>query len=204
MSTNAKKLGKLTLFLIPIGVGINFVGYQLFYVLLKTPFACDSIGTVLVGALCGPLAGATTGLITNLINAITNPTSMFMAILSVLFGVVAGLLAKRGWFCKIWKVIIASFAFSIIGGIGSMLICWPLFGFDFYGSTSQILIAIPLYEATHISKFLCATIASFLMDIPDKIIVCIAVFVIVKALPVRYLIKLPNGAEFIKDKDIED
>lgn len=203
MNTNAKKLGKLTLFLIPIGVGINFVGYQLFYVILKTPFACDAIGTVLVGALCGPVAGATAGLVTNLINAITNPTSMFFAILSILFGVVAGLLAKRGWFSKIWKVIIASFAFSIIGGIGSMLICWPLYGFDFYGSTSQILIAIPLHEATDISKFLCATIASFLMDIPDKMIVCIAVFAIIKSLPVRYLVKLPNGNKFIKNEDLE-
>lgn len=198
------KLGKLTLFLIPIGVGINFVGYQLFYVILKTPFACDAIGTVLVGALCGPLAGGVTGLVTNLINAITNPTSMFFAILSVLFGVAAGLLARKGWFSKFWKVIVASFVFSVIGGIGSMFISWPLFGFDFYGSTSQLLIAIPLYEATHISKFLCATIASFLMDIPDKIIVVIAAFAILKALPVRYLVKLPNGNHFIKDKDLED
>ena len=39
----ANKLGKLALFLIPIGVGLNFVGYQIFYVLLKTPFACLSL-----------------------------------------------------------------------------------------------------------------------------------------------------------------
>lgn len=201
---NAKKLGKLVLFLIPIGVGINFVGYQIFYVLLKTPFACDAIGTVLVGALCGPVAGGITGLVTNLINSITNPTSMFFAVLSVLFGVSAGLLARAGMFSSTVKVILSSFVFSIIGGIGSALICWPLYGFDFFGSTSQILIAIPLYEATHISKFLCATIASFAMDIPDKIIVSIAAFAILKALPIRYLVKLPNGDMFIKEKDLED
>lgn len=201
---NARKLGKLVLFLIPIGVGINFVGYQIFYVLLKTPFACDAIGTVLVGALCGPVAGGITGLVTNLINSITNPTSMFFAILSVLFGVSAGLLARAGMFSSTIKVIISSFVFSVIGGIGSALICWPLYGFDFFGSTSQILIAIPLYEATHISKFLCATIASFAMDIPDKIIVSIAAFAILKSLPVRYLVKLPNGDMFIKEKDLED
>ncbi len=201
---NMKKLGKLALFLIPIGVGINFVGYQIFYVLLKTPFACDAIGTVLVGALCGPLAGGLTGLITNLINSITNPTSMFFAILSVLFGVSAGLLARAGMFGSTVRVILSSLVFSVIGGIGSALICWPLYGFDFFGSTSQILIAIPLYEATHISKFLCATIASFAMDIPDKIIVSIAAFCILKALPVRYLVKLPNGSLFIKEKDLED
>lgn len=199
-----KKLGKLALFLIPIGVGINFVGYQLFYVILKTPFACDAIGTVLVGALCGPLAGALAGLITNLINAITNPTSMFFAVLSVLFGVFAGLLSQKGWFKSVPKVIISSFVFSIIGGIGSMFISWPLYGFDFYGSTSQILIAIPLYEATGISKFICATIGSFLMDIPDKIIVSLAAFAILKALPKRYLVKLPNGNQFIKAGDDDD
>lgn len=194
----ANKLGKLALFLIPIGVGINFVGYQIFYVLLKTPFACDAIGTVLVGALCGPFAGGVTGLVTNLINSITNPTSMFFAILSIGFGVSAGLLARKGMFNNIWKVALSSIVFAVIGGIGSALICWPLYGFDFFGSTSQILIAIPLYEATHISKFLCATIASFVMDIPDKLIVSIAAFCILKALPIRYLVKLPNGKMFIK------
>lgn len=198
-----KKLTKLTLFLIPIGVGINFVGYQLFYVVLKTPFACDAIGTVLVGALCGPIAGAITGLLTNLINAITNPTSMFFAILNVLFGIAAGYLAKYGGFKTILRAILSSLVFSVIGGIGSMFIAWPLFGSDFYGSTSQILIAIPLYEATHIPKFVAALIASFIMDIPDKIIVSVAVFAILKALPIRYLVKLPNGHYFIKDENTD-
>lgn len=204
MNTSAKRFTKLTLFLIPIGTGINFMGYLLFFVLLKTPFTCDAIGTILIGALCGPLAGATTGLITNSINAITNPTAMFYAILNILFGIAAGFLARHNWFSHVWKAVIASFIFSIIGGVGSILISWPLFGFDFYGSTAQILIAIPLHETTHISKFLCAAFASLLMDIPDKVVACIAVLAVIKALPLRYLIKLPNGNIFIKNRELHD
>lgn len=199
-----KTLSKLALFLIPIGVGINFVGYQIFYVLLKTPFACDAIGTVLVGALCGPLAGGLTGLITNAINAITNPTSLFFCVLSILFGVCAGLLAQRRWFHSLLKVVLSSLVFAVIGGIGSAFICWPLYGYDFFGSTSQILIAIPLYEATHLSKFFCATLASFLMDIPDKILVCVAAFAILRSLPAQYLVKLSNGPLFIREESLDE
>ncbi|AOV97342.1 hypothetical protein A9798_10480 [Edwardsiella hoshinae] len=204
MDKMAWQFDKLTLFLIPIAVGINFIGYQLFFVILKTPFTCDAIGTILIGALCGPLAGATAGLVTNAINAITNPTSLFYAILNVLFGIAAGLIARRGGFTSIWRGVLASLVFSFIGGVGSILIGWPLFGFDFYGSTPQILIAIPLYEATHLAKFLCAMIASLLMDIPDKIIACVAVVAIIMALPIRYLVKLPNGNIFINKEYIAD
>ena len=46
------KMDKLTLFLIPIGVAVNFIGGQI-AILLRLPLYLDGIGTIVVGALCG-------------------------------------------------------------------------------------------------------------------------------------------------------
>ena len=47
-----KKIDKLAIFLIPIGVALNFIGAQI-AMLLKLPVYLDAIGTIVVGALCG-------------------------------------------------------------------------------------------------------------------------------------------------------
>ena len=52
--------------LIPIAIAINIAIGQI-VVLLKLPVYLDSIGTVLVAALCGPWAGALTGALSNII-----------------------------------------------------------------------------------------------------------------------------------------
>lgn len=74
--------GRLTIFMIPIGVATKFIGGQIVS-LLKLPIYLDSIGTVLVGALCGGLPGALVGAIANVINSITNPTTMAYALISI-------------------------------------------------------------------------------------------------------------------------
>ena len=52
--------------LIPIAIGINIAVGQIVLV-LKLPVFLDSIGTVMVAALCGPWAGALTGALSNII-----------------------------------------------------------------------------------------------------------------------------------------
>ena len=58
----SKKLDQLVLFLIPIGVAVNFVGGQI-AILLRLPVYLDCIGTVVVGALCGVWPGILVGVI---------------------------------------------------------------------------------------------------------------------------------------------
>lgn len=64
MTQKKKGIDKLTLFLIPIGVAVNFIGGQL-AILLKLPLYLDAIGTIVVGALCGGIPGAIVGLVSN-------------------------------------------------------------------------------------------------------------------------------------------
>ena len=56
----------MTWVLIPVAIAINIAIGQI-VVLLKLPVFLDSIGTVLVAALCGPWAGALTRALSNII-----------------------------------------------------------------------------------------------------------------------------------------
>ena len=107
MKRERKKLDKMTLLLIPLAVAINMVCYNVIYP-LTTVVLGDSIGTILVGAICGPVPGLIVGFLSNLVNVIKNPVMIVMAPLNMAFGVVAGLLAKKGIFKKMWKTLLCT------------------------------------------------------------------------------------------------
>lgn len=195
-----KKLDRLTLFLIPIGVAVNLVGYQLFAIMLKLPLSMDSIGTIVVGALCGPWAGAIVGLLSNLVNCITDPTSIFFAPLNIIFGIVAGLIAKKGSFDSLAKSLLFSPLFSFVGGLGGAITTYLAFGLDFDSSWLSMVVGLPLYEAG-LPKFLSIVVVRFISDVPDKILACLLSFLIIVAMPARYLVKLPNGNRYIAVKE---
>ena len=61
------------------------------------------------------------------------------------------------------------------------------------------MVGIPLHEAG-LPKLLAIAVVRLISDVPDKIIACLFSFLIIMALPVRYLVKLPNGERFIKNR----
>ncbi|MCZ7536074.1 MAG: ECF transporter S component [Acidimicrobiia bacterium] len=92
--------------LIPIGVTINIVG-GLIVNLLHLPVYLDTIGTVLVAVLAGPWVGATTGAASNIIlGLVVRPTLLPYTITTVTVGLVAGYMAKAGFFQRFWKVVV--------------------------------------------------------------------------------------------------
>ncbi|HJB69027.1 MAG TPA: ECF transporter S component [Candidatus Fournierella excrementigallinarum] len=198
----SKKIERLTLFLIPIGVAVNLVGFQLFAIMLKLPLSMDSIGTIVVGTLCGPWAGAIVGFLSNLVNCITDPTAIFFAPLNIVFGVIAGFMGKKGAFDSFAKALVTSPFYSVIGGLGGALTTYLAFGLDFDAGWLSVVLGIPLYEAG-MPKLLAIAVVRLISDVPDKIIACMFSFLIIMALPVRYLVKLPNGERFIKKRKSE-
>jgi energy-coupling factor transport system substrate-specific component len=194
------KIDRLSLFLIPIGIAINFIGGQV-ALLLKLPLYLDSIGTIVVGALCGYLPAIIVGLVSNLLNSISDPITMWYAILNIAFGIVAAYLSTKGVFRSFWKTIASALIFAFIGGGIGSLMTWTLYGFDFGTSVSSIF-AIPLYETFHMSKFVAQFIAEFSMDIFDKVLTVIVVFGILRSIPTRFLAKLPFGHYYISDEDL--
>lgn len=195
-----KKLDRLTLFLIPIGVAVNLVGFQLFAIMLKLPLSMDAIGTIVVGALCGPWAGAIVGFLSNLVNCITDPTSIFFAPLNIIFGIVAGYIAKKGAFDTLGKSLLYSPLFSFVGGLGGAITTYLAFGLDFDSGWLSLVVGMPLYELG-LPKFLAIVVVRFISDIPDKILACLFSFLIIIALPARYLVKLSNGERYIAVKE---
>ncbi len=193
------KVNKLALFLIPIGIAVNFIGGQI-AILLKLPLYLDSIGTIVVAALCGYWPGIVVGLVSNILNAISSPTTLFYAPLNMAFAIVAAFLSQKGWFKSIWKTLVSSIFFALIGGGVGACITWIVYGFDFGSGTSTIF-SIPLHEVVGLPKFLAQFIAESGIDVLDKVITVLCCFSIFKAIPTRFLSKLPLGHVYIKDAD---
>lgn len=94
-----------TIVLIPIAIAINIVLGQTVGTALKIPLYLDSIGTIIVGALCGPIPGALTGLLANLIWTFVLAGTPFgsayawpYAIVAAEIGLLAGVFGYFGFF----------------------------------------------------------------------------------------------------------
>lgn len=194
-----KKVYNLTSFLIPIGIAVNFIGGQI-AVLLKIPIFLDSIGTIVIGALCGGIPGAVVGLITNISIAITNPQTLFYAVNNIAFGLLAGYLARRGIFNSLWKSILTGIGFGLLGGVIGSTITYTMFGGIGPGGTgliSGMLISsgTPIIISTLISEVT--------TDLTDKIPTLLIVYFILKNIPPRILVKLPQGDVFLNKNEQE-
>lgn len=192
------KIQRLVLFLIPIGIAINFVGGSIAR-LLRLPMWLDSIGTIVVAALCGAIPGAAVGLVSNILNSITDPVTVFYAIVNILFAFIAYWCSKNKVFLSFWKTMLSVFVFALIGGGISAVITWVVYGFELGGGNSAIF-AIPLYNIIGLPEFVAQFIAEVLTDILDKLVTLLAVFFVLQAIPVRLLAKLPLGEIYIKDE----
>ena len=190
-----KKWNKLAIFLIPIGIAVNVVGGQL-ALMLKVPVFLDCIGTFVVAALCGIVPGLIVAVGTQLINAITAPTVLAYIGIGMLFAVESHFFAKWG----IWK----SFPKSAISGVGIAIIdacisvpitAFLLGGFAGTGATT---IAAALM-ASGWSVFMATLASEIVSETLDKVVCLIIIFFVLKAIPDRLKVKLPNAKFFIKD-----
>jgi energy-coupling factor transport system substrate-specific component len=192
-----KGYGRLTIFMIPIGIAINFIGGQI-ALLLKLPVYLDSIGTILVGATCGMLPGALVGAVSNILNSITSPPTLAFGVLSIMFGLLAGFLGRRGVFKSWWKTLLSAIPFALIGGVLGAIITILVFGGLAVGGGAIIVGAL---VATGIDTNTANFVAQVPMDVLDKVPTVLIVFAIIKGIPKRLYAKLPLGYVYLgKDK----
>ncbi|MFC0673195.1 hypothetical protein [Brachybacterium hainanense] len=185
--------GRLTLFLIPIGIATNFIGGQIAS-LLKLPMHLDSIGTILVGALCGGLPGALVGLLSNLINAITAPPLLPYALVSILLGLAAGLFSRIGALRTAGKAALTVIPFGLIGGGVGSLITIVVFGG--LGS-SGVSIIIGALHALGLDLKLAVFVSTLPTDFLDKALTVAVVVLILRRIPTRILVKVPLGPLYL-------
>lgn len=168
--------------LIPIAIGINWVGGAL-VTLLKIPLFLDSIGTIMTAVLAGPWVGALAGLLTNLVLGLTvNPGLIPYAVVNLAFGLVAGYMAVRGWFKSLGRIIVTGLAITATGIVVSAPVTVSLGGVT--GSGADLLHAYFLATGATIWQSIVQT--SAIIEPIDKIASTLIAFYIARAIPARY------------------
>ena len=175
-------LNTATIVLIPACIGINYLG-KLFASLLKLPLWLDSIGTCIGACLGGPIIGAICGAANNLIYGLTtgDNIALLYALTSLGIGFVVGILARLGFMSSFPKSLITACG----GGIAAVVISTPL-NILFWGGTTGNVWGDALFAATQAAG-LPVALGSFLdevvVDVPDKLLTLIVVYLILKGLP---------------------
>lgn len=186
MERMKRDFSTISLAMIPIAIAINIAIGQLVKA-LRIPLYLDSIGTVFVGAVAGPWVGALAGLLTNLIWAllfgdITNTVPY--APVAAAIGFLAGVFSKYGWFKVWWKAVLGGAITGVVASLLSAPITFYLFG-GVVGTGMDIITAA--FRSQGVSMLTANFLQGLATDPLDKAISFFVVYLILRALPERYI-----------------
>jgi energy-coupling factor transport system substrate-specific component len=194
-----KDFNTMTWVLIPVAIAINVVMGEI-VVLLKLPVYLDSIGTVLVAALCGPWAGALTGALSNTIwGLLIDPNALPWWPVAFFIGFVAGWCARAGLFKSWWKVVITGFLVALTAALVSTPIAVYIYG-GITASGSSFITAYLLQTGQ--SLLPAVLITNNVVEPFDKISTCLLAFAIIQGLSTRFLARFPRLENVETEKGI--
>lgn len=199
MADLKKDFSTITWVMIPVAIAINIAIGQLIYA-LKIPLYLDSVGTVLVGILAGPWAGALTGLLANLIWGLTGlnvPYAPFAGVAAAI-GLLAGLFSETGWMRSWWKAIVAGAITGLVAAVISAPISAYVWG-GVTGSGTDVIVAI--FRSFGFGVLPASFAQGVSSDPLDKAITFLVVFLIVKALPLRFLARFPRSEKLKEEPE---
>ena len=186
----------LALLLIPVGVALSVVGYQL-STILKLPVFLDLIGTTLVAMIAGPWIGLITGGLGNLVNGMLNPMSIPFGFVSICVGLATGYFSKWKMYTNVIGTVIAGALGAVIAAMSSAVIVVLIFG-GVTGTGIDFITATFLATGKQIWTSVIST--NIISGIVNTIInVAVALFLI-KRIPPRFLVKLNYGWNYIPKK----
>jgi energy-coupling factor transport system substrate-specific component len=187
-----REFSTMTLVMIPVAIAINIAVGQL-ALLIKVPLYLDSIGTILVGVLAGPWAGALTGFLSNAIWTLAGwytPAFAFAGVAAII-GALAGVFGRAGWPNVWWKAILAGLITGLTAAILSAPIATYVFG-GVMGSGTDVIVAMARSIGL---DSLGANIAQGTFSDPmDKMATYLIVYLVLRALPLRFLARFTNLA----------
>ena len=187
-----REFGTMTLGMIPVAIAINIAVGQL-ALLIKVPLYMDSIGTILVGVLAGPWAGALTGFLSNAIWTLAGwyiPAFAFAGVAAII-GALAGVFGRAGWPNVWWKAILAGLITGLTAAILSAPIATYVYG-GVMGSGTDVIVAMARSIGL---DSLGANIAQGTFSDPmDKMATYLIVYLVLRALPLRFLARFTNLA----------
>lgn len=198
MSRIKQDFSTVTLVLIPVAIAINIAVGQLTYT-LKVPLYLDSVGTVLVAVLAGPWAGALTGLLANLVWGLSGLNVIYapFATVAAVIGLLAGLFGEAGWMRRGWKVVVA----GLITGLVAAAISAPISAYVFGGVTgSGTDVVVAIFRGIGFGILPASFAQGVSSDPLDKTITYLVVWLIVRALPARFVARFPRAENVTEAK----
>ncbi len=186
-----RRFSSLSLVLIVICIAINMIGGQLVS-MLKLPIFLDSIGTLISAVLLGPWIGMLTGLLTNLLwGLLTDPIAAAFAPVAMVIGLVAGGMARAGWFRTLPKVIVSGIIITLAVTVVAVPLRTWLFG-GVTGSGADLFVAWLHSMGQNLLESVAITVLG--ANLIDKILTAIIVWVLLRQLPQRTMRHFPRTA----------
>ncbi len=168
--------------LIPACIGINYIG-KLFAQVLKLPLWLDCIGTCIGAILGGPVIGGICGAANNLIYGFTTGDNITLvyALTSLFIGIAVGVMARLGFMENFPKAMIT----ACVGGLAAVIVSTPLNIIYWGGQTGNVWgdAVFAATQAANLPVWLGSFLDELVVDVPDKIITGIIVYLIVSRLP---------------------
>lgn len=181
--------------LIPVVIAINIALGQI-ALTLKLPIYLDGTGTIFLAAICGPWAGALTGALTNIIWGLTiDPNMLPWFPVAIFIGLVAGFMARWGWFNKWWKVIVTGLVVAVFTTLTATPIAVYLYG-GITTSGSSFVTALLLQTGK--SLWSAVITSSIITDPLDKVVSALLAFAVLKALSKRFLARFPRSENVVE------
>lgn len=186
----------LALLLIPIGVSLSVVGYQL-STILKLPIFIDMIGTMMVSMIAGPWVGAASGILGNLVNGMLNPVSIPFALVSLSVAITTGYFSRMKFYTNIFGTVIAAVVVDVISAAASAIVTVLLFG-GVTGTGTDFITAAFLATGHQIWA---SVMSTNLISGTVNIVVNLALaLIIIHNIPARFLVKLNYGWNYVPKK----
>ncbi len=149
---------------------------------LRVPLYLDNIGTLLAAVLGGYLPGILVGYLNNIINMRGNPGNAYYVVLSTMIAASGTYLGRRGYFDKWWRAIITIPVFAFIGGVLGSILTYLLYGYG-VGEGISASFTNSLLEKGNLDVFWAQMSSDVAIDLVDKAITVILVFIILKLIP---------------------
>ncbi len=173
---------------------INMVAY------FSLPLYLDNVGSVLVCVMGGSLPGMFIGFLTNICNSLSTPMSMYYGILTVWIAWTAYLFSRYGLLRSFWGYVAMAIVFAFIGGSVGAGITWFLYGGSFGDSTTS---AVAVWLHAHgLSVFAAQFWASTFIDVPDKLLTVLPIYLFTRFYPKRLYDKFPLS--YLYDRSLSE
>ncbi len=144
----------------------------------------DNVGTLLAAVLGGYLPGIVVGYLNNIINMQGNPGNAYYVVLSTMIAASGTYFDKKGYFKSFGKALLTIPVFALIGGALGSILTYLLYGYGM-GEGISAPFARRLLENGTMNVFWAQMTSDIVIDLIDKAITVILIYLIIKLIPDR-------------------